>query len=386
VESLTLEAALRMAGELHPDLAEARAEVSAAVGRARQAGVLPNPELVARVEGLALGDGLEAEEEYLVGVAQVLPLGGRLARAREAARWEEASLSHGAEAQRRAVMKRVHAAFGMAMFQERAAALQGDLASQAGRVVDLTRARFELGDGAGDEVVRAELERAGAERERRRSVMLRDRARRELAAALGDPGLEIAGLEGELEGVLELDTLELIAGELELHPEAEAARGELEARRARIDWAKAERIPDVRVELLYRRVGSARGNAMDVGLTVPLPVWDRQQGRLRSARAEYEAAEARSRAVRLGLERRWWEAEGRLSAALAEARWYQAELLPRWGRVWETVGRRREAGDVGAVEVVRVARERAEVELGYLEVLREALEAWAELRALGAAG
>ena len=46
VESLTLDQALEMAESLQPELAEAKAMVEAAEGRARQAGAFPNPEAI----------------------------------------------------------------------------------------------------------------------------------------------------------------------------------------------------------------------------------------------------------------------------------------------------------------------------------------------------
>ena len=54
VENLTLDQALEMAESLQPQLAEAKAMVEAAEGRARQAGAFPNPEAIVGAQQLPL--------------------------------------------------------------------------------------------------------------------------------------------------------------------------------------------------------------------------------------------------------------------------------------------------------------------------------------------
>ncbi|MFM8358156.1 MAG: TolC family protein [Verrucomicrobiota bacterium] len=86
LDSLTLDQALDLAERHHPRLAEARAEVEAAAGRAEDAGKLPNPEAIIRAEQAPLRDYPAPDRQYVAGFGQTVPLGRRLARAREAER------------------------------------------------------------------------------------------------------------------------------------------------------------------------------------------------------------------------------------------------------------------------------------------------------------
>ena len=88
VESLTLERALEIAERLHPDLAQAQARADAAEGRALQAGLLPNPSLLGRIESAPFEGRTTGDAEYLAGASQRVPLGGRLGAAREVERLE----------------------------------------------------------------------------------------------------------------------------------------------------------------------------------------------------------------------------------------------------------------------------------------------------------
>src|SRR5687768_4960612 len=96
--TLTLGDALALAERHHPDLAEARALLDAAEGRARQAGLFPNPEAIARIESAPLRGRTTGDAEYLAGVAQTIPLGPRLSKAKQAEQLEREKQVHAVEA------------------------------------------------------------------------------------------------------------------------------------------------------------------------------------------------------------------------------------------------------------------------------------------------
>jgi len=152
-------------------------------------------------------------------------------------------------------------------------------------------------------------------------------------------------------------------------------------RQAQVDLAKAERIPDVRVEALYRRLEASKENAFDIGLMIPLPLFDRNQGRLREARAEVAAAEARSRSTQNALRVRLHDAHAQLTTALANSRALNADVLPRADLVLKATEARFAAGDIGLAELLPVRRDWAAVRLTYLESLRDVMQAWAQVSA-----
>jgi outer membrane protein TolC len=207
VTNLTLAAALELAERHHPQLAEARALVEAAGGRVHQAGALPNPEAVLRAEQLPFADTPARDRQFVVGVAQTVPLGSRLAKARLAEQLELEARTQRLEAARRDVWRRVHAAFATALYQERAFQLQSQLAEAAGRAVALVQARLAAGDAVPEELARAEIELARARMESQRSGALQEQARLALAAGAGAPELRIASLAGELSAAFEVPSL-----------------------------------------------------------------------------------------------------------------------------------------------------------------------------------
>ena len=381
-DALTLEQAFDLAERLQPDLAEARALVEAAEGRAIQAGKFPNPEGVARIESAPFQGRTTGEAEYVAGVAQPIPLGGRLSKAREAERLETERRVRELDVRRRELRRRVHSAFATALYQERAFQTQSEIARGFEQALITTKARVEAGDALREDMARAEMELARAKVELQRTQSLREQATIALTAAIGDPSMSVNSLAGSLDAAFEIPTLETLAANLSSHPIAAAADAAIRVRTARVDLAKAERIPDIRVEVLYRRLEAERRNSFDVGVSIPLPLFDRNQGRLREARAELAAAEARSRSTQNDLNLRLRESHAQLSTALASSRALKTEILPRADTVLKAAEARYAAGDISLNEVLPVRRDWAAVQLTYLESLREVMQTWSTVRSL----
>jgi cobalt-zinc-cadmium efflux system outer membrane protein len=369
---LTLEAALALADESHPDLAEARARFDAARGRAIQAGAWPNPSAIARVEAA----GSEVRPEYLAGVSQAFPIGRRLGSAERVERLEAERLELEFEARRRTVRSRVQAAFAGALFARQAFALHQETAADAERAVEVARTLVAAGDATTMDVSRARIELALARLHRDRAESHQKSARIALSAAIGR---DVGEVEGALEAAIELPALEKLARDLESHPVLRAARADVRAQEARMELVRSLRIPDVNVEVLYRRSEEFDEDSFDAGIAVALPIFDRGRGRMREARAERRAAEARAQSSALNLSRDLQAAHLRLSRALASSRTLKEELVTPQEEIVRSFEVRYSAGDASLSEVLPARRDMSAARLDYLETLREVLEAWAVL-------
>lgn len=384
--SLTLARALARADAEHPELAAFRAAVDAAAGRREQAGLLPNPQLALRIENAPWSSGSTRDgAEYVAGLSLRLPLSGRLGAAEDVGAREVDRRVQELAARRRAVRGRVRGAFATALSLERAADVQAQARDVAERAVALLEALLEAGDAVPADLARVEMEATRARLELERVEGLRRRASLALAAALGDPDLEIASLAGDLEAALELPTLEALTARLEENPRLRAAEADVALQAARVELAEARRIPDVSLDLFYRRLEGTDQHGFDVGVGIPLPVFDRKQGGVRSALAERLAAEARVEATRNELVRDLRAAHARLARLLRSARVMREELLARADTVLASAEARFEAGDASLVEVLPVRRDWTRIQLDYVDALREVMVAWSDLQVLAGA-
>jgi cobalt-zinc-cadmium efflux system outer membrane protein len=379
IELLTLDQALEMAERRHPQLAETRALIEAASGRAQQAGTFPNPEAILGAQQIPVQSYPVPDRQYVAGFGQTIPLGNRLAKAREAELLDREIRLRGLESVHRQLRKRVHGSFATALYQESAFQAQSRITAGLGSMVAVTKARLDAGDVIPQDLARSEMELARAEVELRRSESLRKQGLIALAAAVGDPDLEVKSVEGNLEVAFEVPTLDALAANLSTQPELQAAEAGVRASSARIALAKAERIPDVKVEALYHRLEVSEQNTFDLGMSIPLPLFNRNQGKLREARSEALAAEARVRNTANELNLNLRESYVALTNALDNLKTFRNQILPRAEIILKSAELRYASGDSALTDVLPVRRDWAAEHLSYLETLREVMLSWAEV-------
>ncbi len=378
IERLTLPQALELAERVHPDLATAQAQVESAEGRALQAGLFPNPELVSRIESVPVSGQTLERAEYLVGVSQPAPLGQRLAVARRVETLDRDRLGLELEVKRLEIRRRVQSAFATVLYWQRVIQARAEDVQIAENGVAVAKARLAAGDAIPAEVGQAEVEWGRARLALEQATSGRAQAVEALVTAIGDPTLHVESLEGALEGPLALPTLEALATRLEQSPFIAAADADIAVQRARIDLADSQRIPDVSVELLYRRVGDVE-NTVDVGLRLPIPLFNRYQGSIREARADFVAAEARARSARNALAQELQTAYRTLATATAAATLLRDEVLPRAENVLRSAETRYASGDISLAELLPIRRDWTRVRLDYLDALQDVMQAWAAL-------
>lgn len=128
----------------------------------------------------------------------------------------------------------------------------------------------------------------------------------------------------------------------------------LEAQRslaaARVGVERSRAVPDPTVRLGVRHYNETRDGALIAGLSVPLGVFDTNQGNIDRAEAERHAAELDLASARTALNREVTRLRARLGASLTEARRIQAEVIPRADRTVQLIREGLERGGFSYVE------------------------------------
>ena len=379
---LDVEAAIALAWHYQPALAAARARVEAAIGRKLQAGLYPNPVFSARMESAPISGKTTGDAEYPVGFSQRILVGGRLGAGVKVAEAARQRLFHDFEQRRRDVEKKVRGAFAAALFAQQALLVETQVLQAAQEVARIARERVDTGDAAADEAARAELEAARLKIALSRAELARQKALIELRTAIGDDAPPVPELQGDLETVLSLPELQELLERMSESPILGAQSAAVAESEARILRAEAERIPDVDVGLFYRRLEETDTDAFDIGFSIPLPIFDRNQGAIQAARAELLEARANERQAKASLASRIQTSYWKLKHALETVRLFREELSPRSQTVVEAAEERYRAGDTSLAELIPIRRDYREVEIGSLISLRRVAAEWAELRSL----
>lgn len=378
ITNLTLERAIEIAIQNNPRLAETEAELEAAKARAQAAGKLPNPEAIARMESAPLSSGTTSQAEYLAGVSQAIPLGGRLSAARKAEQAVAGTRAQELNLARFEVTRTVRNAFATALFSSEVFNVQTNTANSLKELVRITEARVDAGDVAPLDLARIQAEEAQHRLELKEAARLQHEALDELATAMGDFRTEIRSLSGSLPETLQIASIKaaVFGGD---HPAVAVTQSEVEAQQARLKQARAERVPDVNLELVYRRIESSRTDAFDVGVRIPIPLFDRKK-RVRQAEYELRASEARLERVQNQVGHDQHRLELALETALETAELLQKEILPKTEKLLAGAEARYKAGDIALSELLVVRREALQTRLRYAETLRVVMEAWSGLK------
>ena len=286
--TLTLVQALDEAAARSPAIVAAEAEVAAAEARIRQAGYRENPELSLEVENFAgTGElkGLDATETTLA-VNQRLDLGGRRSARVGSARAE-------LEVQKlRLAIARADLSQSVREQFARAAAARDKLAQATDNVTrarELARVAGILVDEGRDpplKALRARSALAQAEAEREAAEAAELAARSSLAA--------LFGVSEPVEGVTGT-TLDVPPQQVnpETSLEVRLADAERLAAQAAVREQLAQRRLDPAVGVGVRHIRETGDVGLVAGVSMPLQIFDRNQGNIEAARQVAAAADAR---------------------------------------------------------------------------------------------
>ena len=326
------EQAVELALARAPILRSAEAGRRAALGDRVQAGLRPNPEFGFSAENLggtgSYGGITTMQSTY--SFAQRIETGGKRQARVGAAEGGVALTGLDAEAVRLDLVREVLRALADAVATGRAVGIARERVRLAEDVLRATRGRVEAGREPFVQQRRAEVARETAGVAFDRSERDAGLARRSLAVLLAAPRVEVMVDRAAWFDDLgpRPDPTRMMAA-----PAGQLDRVRLDAliaqRRAELELQRRNAIPDVTVVGGVRRYREAGGDvAFVLGLSVPLPIFDRNQGNIQRAGAEVNRAEADAERGRLYLDAALADAERRLDQAWRAADTLRHSVLP----------------------------------------------------------
>jgi len=278
---------VRIGLEQHPRLAQAGFAVDAAQGRAIQAGLYPNPTL--QVTGDELGDRQGPGGIWTAPyVSQEIVTGGKLRLSRSAACKEVDQATLALLAQRYALLGGIRQAYFEVVALQQRVELLGGLRQTGEQSVSQTNVLLRANQASQLDVVQLEVELGRVRSEEEAAKGEFSAALRRLAAVLGVPRLPLASVSGSLDQFplppYDLERTQQVV--LANHPEVRSASVGVERARLLLQRATVEPIPNVTVGAGYVRQNQNQSSDWAVGVSVPVPVWNRNQGNIRAAQAQ----------------------------------------------------------------------------------------------------
>ena len=371
---LHLDQAIAKALQANPGLRAAALEVAVANGLRRQAALFPNPDLSYVREGSERGTRTQT-----VQLSQVLELGGKRAARIRLAEREQALAADGLAAATIDLRSEVTIAYFEALAsQERVRLAQASL-NVATKAAAAAAKRVAAGRVSPVEQDRADIAQASARIEQWQAQAAAQVALYRLAAYWGEtspPAHVLVTPELDLTPPSPLAELER---RLEHAPRLRRARTQVEREQAQVGVDLAQRMPDLTLVVGSKRDDQAGGSQAVVGLSVPLPLFSRNQGSLQASLARADRAEAEFEAERLRLHQELADAHQRAQLSSTQVRSMREQILPTAQRVFDATVTGFEAGKFGFLDVLDAQRTLLQIRTQYIQALHERYRAVADL-------
>lgn len=376
--SLTLLTAIDLALTFNPELSAAANELRAFEGSVIQAGILPNPEISTSVEDTQN----KASRTTTIQLSQRIELGGkRSARIASAERGRDVATADLA-AKRLDVRASVTGAFFDVLVAQERIQQADDLLGLARRVTLAASRRVSAGKISPVEETKARVAEASARVELNQAQRELAAARKRLAASWGSSTPRFGQVEGRTDSLPPLLSSEEIASRLSASPSLLRARHEAERLAALADLERTRRVPDLTVSLGSKTSEELGRSQTIVGISIPFPIFDRNQGNVLEAQRRADKARDELGATEVRLSAGVTQNEERLKALIVEAETLQAEIVPGARSAYEAASKGFELGKFSFLEVLDAQRTFFQVRAQYLRSLSDAHRTAAELERL----
>src|SRR6202171_2777557 len=293
-KTITLEELQQIALQNNPTFAQSAANIRAAEGRKKQSGLYPNPTIGYQGEQIRGGSFHGGEQGFFV--QQDIVLGGKLGLNRKIFDQELRQAETEADEQKLRVVTNVRMSYIQALAAQQTLELRQNLSKLADDAVETSHQLANVGQADAPDVLASEVEAEQAQLAVTMAEQSQQRVWRALGAVVGNPRLPLMKLEGKLEDTPRVNPDELVERIVNESPAVRIAELGVKRAEAALARAKREPIPDLQLRSGLQQNGELLSNGRSVGLQgfaeagVRIPIFNRNQGNIATAKAEVERA------------------------------------------------------------------------------------------------
>ena len=368
---LSLRNAWAMALMHNPELAAFSWEVRAAEARTLQASLRPNPEIGVVVENIG-GSGSfggAEEAETTLGMSYLLELGGKRQKRTQVAELETETAGWDYEMRRIEVLTEVELRFIDVLAAQSHLELARQNADLAARVLEVVNKRIKSGAISPIEYDKQRVETVSArialERAQRNVTVVRHR----LAATWGSKTPRFESATGALAAVRPIPPIQELADLVSQNPDIARWATEIAKRRAAVKLAEAEGIPDLTTGVGVRRFNQSDDTALVFEFSLPIPIFNRNQGSVLAARFESVKAIQEQRKTEVRVKTALTGAYEEMAASYTEAVALRDEALPAAQRSFDKTQDGFQRGQFDYLDVLDVQRTLFRIRGQYVDAL-----------------
>ena len=369
--TLTLQQTLNLAMAQSPALQVGRLQIQSAKVHQQYAGQWPNPELEIEFENFAgTGDfsGTQALETT-ISLAQSFPLGGDLAHTKRVAGKASELADWNQQARRVELLSNVTSQYIQALVNQRRVEQSQQAVDLATAVRDLIQKRVDAGVAPQVELIRADVQLAQVQLEVQQAKRQLTASYHQLALSLGQKQVTFEKVAGNLEQIGVLPKMDTFLVHIEQHPQVKRWATELAMRQSQHQLANAIARQDLSVRLGVKHDNDNNDQALVLGLSMPLPIGDRNQAQRLSTRIGEQSASHEKRQALLALQQTLVMAYTQLAIAYDHAIALRDNALPKAQQAFDVTQKAYEQGDVQFIDVLDAEQTLYQIQSQHLDAL-----------------
>jgi cobalt-zinc-cadmium efflux system outer membrane protein len=368
---ITLRQALALVLMYNPELRAFSWEVRASEARQLQAGLLPNPTIKVEAEEVGGTGGRSGFNgaETAIQFGQLIELAGKPSKRKRVASLESELAGWDYEAKRLNVFTEAAHAFVEILAAQERLKLAEELVQLSEQIFNTVTQRVDAGKDSPVEKTKAQVALASARIGQKQAHRRLVSARKRLAVTWGSISPVFEGVSGQLDATLPIPSETELNLLLIQNPDLARWAVEMERRRSALELEKANAIADPTIFGGMQRFNETDDSAVVFGLSIPVPAFNRNQGRILEARYNLAKARMQQRATEADLYATLADVYQALSSAFIEVTDLKNEVLPGAQSAFDATRRGYREGKFDYLMVLDAQRTLFEAKARYIEAL-----------------
>lgn len=347
----------------NPAIRELAATTQKAAGYRHQVGLKANP--VFGYQGQQLAD--RQTDQHLAFVEQEFVTGGKLELNRRVLNEAVRAQSLELEAQRLRVATDIRIKFYEALAAQQRIQLVSDFQSVTTRGIEVAEDRTKAGEGTRIESLQATVQKNEIDLALQQAEISFAATWRGLVALTGTPHMEPTDLVGELPQQMEQKDWSFVASSIvSSSPEYRAAQTRIAQARAALCRQGVQAIPNVTVQFAAGVDNSTNNGMMNFQIGAPIPVFNKNQGNISAAQAEFCRATLEAQRIEKSIEARLAEVSREYDSSLAAVDKYGQQILPNAAESLKLAEQAYEVGETSFLQVLVSRRTYFDSNLQYI--------------------
>ncbi|MHC4630513.1 MAG: TolC family protein [Planctomycetota bacterium] len=318
---ITLREALALALMHNPELRAFSWDVRASEARQLQASLRPNPKLGVEVEevgGTGERSGFDAAETT-IQLSQLIETGDKRSKRTKLASLEKKLAGSDYEAKRLDVFTKVTKAFIEVLAAQQRLKLTEELLQLSEELVDTVTKRVDAGKDSPLEKTKAAVVLSNIKIQHQQAVQNFEFACKQLASTWAGKNPKFESVAGQLGSLSPIPPIDKLTDLIAQNPDIARWSLEIDKSKASLELEKAKAISDITLGGGLRRYNGTDDNAAVFGISIPLPISDRNQGGKLAASYELAKAREEQRAAHTRIQMELVKSYQLLSSAYTEA-------------------------------------------------------------------